>query len=113
MSAPLEANQIGTSTGVSLRFGHTAAKRVQHMSKQADMNKSEFCRDLIEAGMVILESNRSLTDMPLQLRRIKQRMSDRPEAVQPPSATPGVASPEQLDAIEKRIIQRLLTSAGK
>lgn len=100
----LERDQVGVSAGLSLRFGPERLKEILALAKKADLAVSELCRILIESALTTLHAPDG-APTPAPLVRLRQRLAEAP----PPAASAGLSA-QDADAMEQRIVARLMAA---
>ena len=100
----LERGQTGVSAGVSLRFGPEQLKELLALANNTNLGVSELCRILIEAAMISLHAPDG-APTPTALLRLRQRLAEAP-----PPAAPAGLSAQDADAMEQRIVARLMAA---
>ena len=100
----LERGQTGVSAGLSLRFGPERLKELLALANDANLGVSELCRILIESAMISLHAPDG-APTPTALLRLRQRLAEAP-----PPAAPAGLSAQDSDAMEQRIVARLMAA---
>lgn len=100
----LERGQTGVSAGLSLRFGPERLKELLALANKSNLAVSELCRILIESALTSLHAPDG-APTPTALLRLRQRLAEAPLP-----AAPAGLSAQDSDAMEQRIVARLMAA---
>ena len=89
---------------MSLRFGPERLKELLALANKSNLAVSELCRILIESALTSLHAPDG-APTPTALLRLRQRLAEAP-----PPAAPAGLSAQDSDAMEQRIVARLMAA---